>query len=179
MRGSLERTNTRQNGFERNRNAMFVNDGVLLVLMKQVTLEIVRLANIVPGIFRKALQDIEFKGTIIHTTCREYILLIPFSVRLLKKYILIRFSYVSGPLDAAGYTIPAGWGVMVCPPAVHLNPEIYEDPLAFNPWRWQVCALLDLFVQNRKLFLGFWESRKLNQKDPVVTLLVSVFHDFV
>ncbi|PNT69226.1 cytochrome P450 87A3 isoform X2 [Brachypodium distachyon] len=63
----------------------------------QVTLEIVRLANIVPGIFRKALQDIEFKG----------------------------------------YTIPAGWAVMVCPPAVHLNPEIYEDPLAFNPWRWQ------------------------------------------
>jgi len=84
MRGSLERTNTRQNGFERNRNAMFVNDGVLLVLMKQVTLEIVRLANIVPGIFRKALQDIEFKGTIIHT-CREYILLILFWVRLLKK----------------------------------------------------------------------------------------------
>ena len=44
------------------------------------------------------------------------------------------------PVDA-GYTIPAGWGVMVCPPAVHLNPEIYEDPLAFDPWRWQVCAL--------------------------------------
>lgn len=68
-----------------------------MTFTSQVILEIVRLANIVPGIFRKALQDIEFKG----------------------------------------YTIPAGWGVMVCPPAVHLNPEIYEDPLAFNPWRWQ------------------------------------------
>ncbi|KAL5211960.1 hypothetical protein ABZP36_022807 [Zizania latifolia] len=68
-----------------------------MTFTSQVTLEIVRLANIVPGIFRKALQDIEFKG----------------------------------------YTIPAGWGVMVCPPAVHLNPEIYEDPLTFNPWRWQ------------------------------------------
>ncbi|KAL6899491.1 hypothetical protein ACP4OV_006149 [Aristida adscensionis] len=68
-----------------------------MTFTSQVTLEIVRLANIVPGIFRKALQDIEYKG----------------------------------------YTIPAGWGVMVCPPAVHLNPEIYEDPLAFNPWRWQ------------------------------------------
>jgi cytochrome P450 len=30
----------------------------------------------------------------------------------------------------------------VCPPAVHLDPEIYEDPLAFNPWRWQVRLLL-------------------------------------
>ncbi|KAM3369180.1 hypothetical protein ACQJBY_011085 [Aegilops geniculata] len=62
-----------------------------------VIMEIVRLANIVPGIFRKALQDVEIKG----------------------------------------YTVPAGWGIMVCPPAVHLNPDIYEDPLAFNPWRWQ------------------------------------------
>ncbi|KAM0900796.1 hypothetical protein ACQ4PT_020412 [Festuca glaucescens] len=68
-----------------------------MTFTSQVTLEIARIANIVPGIFRKALQDIEFKG----------------------------------------YTIPAGWAVMVCPPAVHLNPEIYQDPLAFNPWRWQ------------------------------------------
>ncbi|KAH0974766.1 hypothetical protein GBA52_016665 [Prunus armeniaca] len=59
--------------------------------------ETVRLANIVPGIFRKAVREINFKG----------------------------------------YTIPAGWAVMVCPPAVHLNPAKYEDPLAFNPWRWE------------------------------------------
>ncbi|KAJ0962085.1 hypothetical protein J5N97_029913 [Dioscorea zingiberensis] len=63
----------------------------------QVINETVRLANIVPGIFRKALKDIQVNG----------------------------------------YTIPAGWGVMVCPPAVHLNPEIYKNPLAFNPWRWK------------------------------------------
>ncbi|XP_042511667.1 cytochrome P450 87A3-like [Macadamia integrifolia] len=63
----------------------------------QVINETVRLANIVPGIFRKVLREIQFKG----------------------------------------YTIPAGWAVMVCPPAVHLNPAKYEDPLAFNPWRWQ------------------------------------------
>ncbi|KAJ7944872.1 Cytochrome P450 family protein [Quillaja saponaria] len=59
--------------------------------------ETVRLANIVPGIFRKALREINFKG----------------------------------------YTIPAGWAIMVCPPAVHLNPAKYRDPLAFNPWRWE------------------------------------------
>ncbi|XP_017700002.2 cytochrome P450 87A3 [Phoenix dactylifera] len=63
----------------------------------QVINETARLANIVPGIFRKTMEDIKIKG----------------------------------------FTIPAGWGVMVCPPAVHLNPEIYEDPLAFNPWRWK------------------------------------------
>nr|POE67435.1 cytochrome p450 87a3 [Quercus suber] len=59
--------------------------------------ETVRLANIVPGIFRKALRDIQFKG----------------------------------------HTIPASWGVMVCPPAVHLNPVKYKDPLAFDPSRWE------------------------------------------
>ncbi|KAK6251249.1 hypothetical protein SCA6_005254 [Theobroma cacao] len=59
--------------------------------------ETVRLANIVPGIFRKALREIQFKG----------------------------------------YTIPAGWAVMVCPPAVHLNAAKYRDPHAFNPSRWE------------------------------------------
>ncbi|XAR70337.1 hypothetical protein NMG60_11027160 [Bertholletia excelsa] len=59
--------------------------------------ETVRLANIVPAIFRKALQEVNFKG----------------------------------------YTIPAGWTVVVCPPAVHLNPNKYKDPLEFNPWRWE------------------------------------------
>ncbi|CAO2163125.1 unnamed protein product [Urochloa humidicola] len=35
-----------------------------------------------------------------------------------------------------GYTIPAGWLVMISPMAVHLNPKFFEDPLKFNPWRW-------------------------------------------
>ncbi|XP_057763929.1 cytochrome P450 87A3 [Salvia miltiorrhiza] len=63
----------------------------------QVINETVRLANIVPGIFRKTLRETKFKG----------------------------------------YTIPAGWAVMVCPPAVHLDPTKYKDPLHFNPWRWE------------------------------------------
>ncbi|XP_068650461.1 cytochrome P450 87A3 [Aristolochia californica] len=68
-----------------------------LTFTAQVINETVRLANIVPGIFRKTLQDIQIKG----------------------------------------FTIPAGWAVMVCPPAVHLNPDTYKDPLVFNPSRWE------------------------------------------
>jgi cytochrome P450 len=30
--------------------------------------------------------------------------------------------------------------VMVCPPAVHLNPDIYACPLTFNPSRFKVCT---------------------------------------
>ncbi|KAL8141661.1 hypothetical protein V2J09_014693 [Rumex salicifolius] len=63
----------------------------------QIINETLRLANIAPLMFRKALKDINFKG----------------------------------------YTIPKGWRVMVCPPAIHLNPSVYEDPLQFNPWRWK------------------------------------------
>ncbi|KAH0974767.1 hypothetical protein GBA52_016666 [Prunus armeniaca] len=40
-------------------------------------------------------------------------------------------------INFKGYTIPAGWRVMVSNTTVHLNPEIYDDPVAFNPWRWK------------------------------------------
>ncbi|KAL1321824.1 hypothetical protein AAHE18_14G154100 [Arachis hypogaea] len=36
-----------------------------------------------------------------------------------------------------GYTIPAGWMILVATPTLHVNPEVYKDPLAFNPWRWK------------------------------------------
>ena len=38
-----------------------------------------------------------------------------------------------------GYTIPFGWAIMLVNSALQLNPNIYKDPLAFNPWRWKVC----------------------------------------
>ncbi|KAL4283809.1 hypothetical protein GQ457_16G009810 [Hibiscus cannabinus] len=35
-----------------------------------------------------------------------------------------------------GYTIPKGW-ILMAIPTVHLDPNIYEDPLTFNPSRWK------------------------------------------
>ncbi|XP_059461688.1 beta-amyrin 16-alpha-hydroxylase CYP87D16-like [Corylus avellana] len=40
-------------------------------------------------------------------------------------------------IQVNGYTIPKGWVLMVVPSAIQLNPNAYEDPLAFNPRRWQ------------------------------------------
>ncbi|XP_010271639.1 PREDICTED: cytochrome P450 87A3-like [Nelumbo nucifera] len=40
-------------------------------------------------------------------------------------------------IEINGYTIPSGWTIMIVPTAVHLNPNLFEDPLAFNPWRWK------------------------------------------
>ncbi|XP_074266241.1 cytochrome P450 87A3-like [Silene latifolia] len=73
------------------------NEYKLMTYTFQFINETVRLANIVPDIFRKAMTDFDYKG----------------------------------------YTIPAGWGVMVCPPAIYLNQGRYENPLEFDPSRWQ------------------------------------------
>uniref|UniRef100_A0A2N9FD71 Cytochrome P450 n=1 Tax=Fagus sylvatica TaxID=28930 RepID=A0A2N9FD71_FAGSY len=43
-------------------------------------------------------------------------------------------------IQVNGYTIPKGWALMVVPAALQLNPNSYEDPLAFNPWRWQTIS---------------------------------------
>ncbi|XP_006302176.2 cytochrome P450 87A3 [Capsella rubella] len=73
--------------------------------------ETARLANLAPGIFRKALIDTQYDG----------------------------------------YLIPAGWTVVVCPPAIHLNPDIYEDPLVFDPSRWEGSK----YTNASKTFMAF------------------------
>lgn len=38
----------------------------------------------------------------------------------------------------SGYFIPKGWKVFAWSRGVHMDPEIYSDPLEFNPERWDV-----------------------------------------
>ncbi|KAJ6677888.1 P450 putative-RELATED [Salix viminalis] len=93
--------------------------------------ETVRLANIVPGIFRKVLKDVEIKG----------------------------------------YTIPAGWIVMVCPPAVHMDPKEYDDPFVFNPWRWQGQEL----NSGSQTFMGFGGGSRLCAGAEFSKLQMTIF----
>ncbi|KAI4367204.1 hypothetical protein MLD38_022967 [Melastoma candidum] len=69
-----------------------------LEFTNQVIKETLRLANVVPGIFRRAVEDVHVKGM----------------------------------------TIPAGWTLMLVNCPVHMNPDLYINPLEFNPWRWKV-----------------------------------------
>ncbi|XP_010528790.1 PREDICTED: cytochrome P450 708A2-like [Tarenaya hassleriana] len=39
-------------------------------------------------------------------------------------------------IEIGGYTMPAGW-IFLGIPLVHFDQETYEDPFAFNPWRWK------------------------------------------
>ncbi|EEF33222.1 cytochrome P450, putative [Ricinus communis] len=93
--------------------------------------ETTRLVNIVPRVFRKAVNDVQIKG----------------------------------------YTIPAGWMVMVCPTTVHLNPVKYNDPLAFNPWRWQGEEL----NAGSKNFMAFGGGVRLCAGADFVKLQMAIF----
>ncbi|MCO5557309.1 hypothetical protein L7F22_010870 [Adiantum nelumboides] len=63
----------------------------------QVIDETLRIVNISPMVFRKAVNDVEING----------------------------------------YTIPKGWHVQTWMRQVHLDPDVYVDPFAFNPDRWE------------------------------------------
>jgi cytochrome P450 len=54
----------------------------------------------------------------------------------------------------AGYTIPAGWVVIVVPPAIHLNSDVYTNPFTFNPWRWEVILHL-IYINSLQAKQGY------------------------
>ncbi|XP_050210353.1 cucurbitadienol 11-hydroxylase-like [Mercurialis annua] len=68
-----------------------------MIYTQQVVNETLRFFNTLPGLLRKAIKDIQYKG----------------------------------------YTIPAGWSIMAVVFERHMNPEVYKDPLVFNPARWK------------------------------------------
>ncbi|XP_010545882.1 PREDICTED: cytochrome P450 87A3-like [Tarenaya hassleriana] len=70
-----------------------------------------------------------------------------------------------------GYTIPAGWKLFVCPAAVHLNPNIYDDPLAFNPSRWEGSGTSNV----SKYFLPFGGGMRLCVGADFTKLEMAVF----
>ncbi|XP_062078784.1 cytochrome P450 87A3-like [Humulus lupulus] len=93
--------------------------------------ETMRLANIVPGIFRKVVHDVEING----------------------------------------YTIPANWIVIVVPSTLHLNPDKYEDPLNFNPWRWKGKEL----HAGSKTFMAFGGGARLCVGAEFAKLQMAIF----
>ncbi|KAL8060469.1 hypothetical protein ABFX02_02G026200 [Erythranthe guttata] len=56
-------------------------------------------------------------------------------------------------IKVKGYTIPAGWAIMACHSVLHLDPNIYKDPLKFDPSRWKD-ATPEFISKNLKPFGG-------------------------
>lgn len=43
----------------------------------------------------------------------------------------------------ADYVIPAGWKVLPVLSAGHLDPTLFENPLEFDPFRWNVGSCIN------------------------------------
>jgi 3-epi-6-deoxocathasterone 23-monooxygenase len=100
------------------------SDPVILVLHQKVISETLRMANIINGVWRKALKDVEIKGQF----CRGW----QFSLRICRSFFNILCSTI------AGYSIPQGWCVLASFISVHMDEDNYENPHQFDPWRWEV-----------------------------------------
>ncbi|KAL0693588.1 hypothetical protein Bca4012_060768 [Brassica carinata] len=74
-------------------------------------------------------------------------------------------------IQVGDYTIPAGWTFMGYP-NVHFNPEKYEDPLVFNPWRWKGKDLSALVTKN---YIPFGAGPRLCVGAYFAKLLMAVF----
>ncbi|CAH2079063.1 unnamed protein product [Thlaspi arvense] len=69
------------------------------------------------------------------------------------------------------YTIPAGW-IFMGYPNVHFNPEKYEDPLAFNPWRWKE---KDMTAILSKTYMPFGAGTRLCLGAEFAKLQMAIF----
>uniref|UniRef100_A0A1J3GBD9 Cytochrome P450 708A2 n=1 Tax=Noccaea caerulescens TaxID=107243 RepID=A0A1J3GBD9_NOCCA len=74
-------------------------------------------------------------------------------------------------VEIKGYTIPAGWIVGVAPAAVHYDPEIYENPFEFNPWRWKGKEM----VWGSKTFMAFGGGVRLCVGAEFARLQMAIF----
>ncbi|CAH8391284.1 unnamed protein product [Eruca vesicaria subsp. sativa] len=81
------------------------------------------------------------------------------------------FRKVVKDVEIKGYTIPAGWIVMVIPSVVHFDPEIYENPFEFNPWRWEGKELRS----GSKTFMVFGAGTRQCAGSEFARLQISLF----
>ncbi|XBH59217.1 hypothetical protein VPH35_080509 [Triticum aestivum] len=70
-----------------------------------------------------------------------------------------------------GYTIPAGWLVIVNPMAAHMNEEFFDDPLKFNPWRWMDESKRSTMLKN---FLPFGVGIRVCPAAEFIKLLLTL-----
>ncbi|CAA0298102.1 unnamed protein product [Arabidopsis thaliana] len=74
-------------------------------------------------------------------------------------------------VEIKGYTIPAGWIVLVVPSVIHYDPQIYEQPCEFNPWRWEGKELLS----GSKTFMAFGGGARLCAGAEFARLQMAIF----
>ncbi|KAJ9563266.1 hypothetical protein OSB04_008426 [Centaurea solstitialis] len=114
------------------------------------------------GLTLKEYRQMEYLSKVIDESLR----LVTFSS--------MTFREAKKETEINGYTIPKGWKVLVWFRSVHHNPEIYPNPKAFDPSRW------DDLVPKAGTFLPFGAGSRLCPGNDLAKLEVAIFlHHFV
>ncbi|KAK6125711.1 hypothetical protein DH2020_040544 [Rehmannia glutinosa] len=114
----------------------FLVDNPVALAHLVVISETLRLANIINGVWRKALKDVKIKG----------------------------------------YLIPKGWSVLASFSSVHMDETNYENPYAFDPWRWKKIGN----APSSNIFTPFGGGQRLCPGLELSRLEISIFlHHFV
>ncbi|EAY96882.1 hypothetical protein OsI_18805 [Oryza sativa Indica Group] len=113
-------------------------DYMSLTFTQHVITETLRIGNIISGIMRKAVRDVEVKGQ-------------------------------------GDVVIPKGWCVLVYFRSVHLDANIYDDPYAFNPWRWKERDMAAATTNSGSGFTPFGGGQRLCPGLDLARLQTSIF----
>ncbi|GAB4825184.1 Ent-kaurenoic acid oxidase 1 [Ancistrocladus abbreviatus] len=109
------------------------------------------------GLTLKEVRQMEYLSKVIDETLRWL------------TFSLVVFREAKADVNLNGYTIPKGWKVLTWFRSVHLDPEIYPDPLEFNPSRW------DDYVPKVGTFLPFGLGSRLCPGNDLAKVEISIF----
>ncbi|PKA50134.1 Cytochrome P450 85A1 [Apostasia shenzhenica] len=73
-------------------------------------------------------------------------------------------------IEMKGFVIPQGWRIYVCTRELNYDPNLYHDPLNFNPWRW-----LDRNLDSHQNFMMFGGGSRLCPGKELGTAEIATF----
>nr|GME16517.1 ent-kaurenoic acid oxidase 2-like [Ipomoea batatas] len=109
------------------------------------------------GLTLKEIRKMEYLSNVVDETLR----LVTFS-----QFV---FREAKKDVNVSGYKIPEGWKVLAWFRGPHYDEEIYEDPFAFKPSRW------DNFTPKAGTFLPFGAGSRLCPGNDLAKLEISIF----
>ncbi|KAF5735609.1 cytochrome P450 85A [Tripterygium wilfordii] len=85
------------------------------------------------------------------------------------------FRKTTHDMEINGFVIPKGWRIYVYTREINYDPFLYQDPLAFNPWRW-----MDKSLEYQNYFFLFGGgTRQCPGKELGIAEISTFLHYFV
>lgn len=132
----------------------------------QIIDETLRLGGIGIWLLREAKEDVVYQGTF---SWQQFglLFLLCFSPRNI--YIILWANYLFSIFVTIDYVIPKGCFVVPFLSAVHLDENVYDGALNFNPWRW-------MDPKNQVGFHIIYSNDSSKDLYPIITTLYILLH---